>query len=473
MKKYIIWIISVLLIVSVTTFIALQKKIILTIETYPDKININSEFEAPKAEVLYCNKFFTKSCHNISEYVTITNNVNKNEIGKYDISYIINYKGKKEIKTISIEVLDLEKPIISLNNTDKLTLCPNEDVSNLNDYTVTDNYDSDLQEKVKKYIQDNKVFYSVTDSSGNNTTISKDVEFKDNNKPTITLKGYSDIYILQGSKYSESGAIVYDECDKNISSKVKIEGKVDTNTVGEYEIKYYVEDSSGNKSSVTRTVHVYNNTLGENVKKNGKIVYLTFDDGPNSYTKNILDVLNKYQVKATFFVTNQFSKYQYMIKDIYESGHSIAIHTYSHQYKEIYKSEEAYFADLNKMDNIIYKYTNNHTKLIRFPGGSSNTISKFNKGIITRLSKLLEKQGYVYFDWNVDSGDTSTSDSDKIANNVINGMKKHKNSVVLMHDIKYANKDALEKIIYYGLTNGYTFLPLDENSPTCHHSILN
>ena len=165
MKKYIIWIICALLIVSVTTFIALQKNIILTIEEYQDKININGDFEAPKAEALYCNKFFTKNCQNISKYVTITNNVNKSKIGTYDISYIINYKGKKQTKTISIEVLDLEKPIIHLNSSDKLTLCPNADISDLNDYTVTDNYDTNLEGNVKKYIQDNKLFYSVTDSS--------------------------------------------------------------------------------------------------------------------------------------------------------------------------------------------------------------------------------------------------------------------------------------------------------------------
>ena len=158
---------------------------------------------------------------------------------------------------------------------------------------------------------------------------------------------------------------------------------------------------------------------------------------------------------------------------MYNSGHNIAIHTYSHSYKNIYSSEEAYFDDLNKIDNIIYNQTGIHTKLVRFPGGGSNTISRFNPGIMTRLSKLLKEKGYVYFDWNVDSMDTSTINSDKIANNVINGMKNNKYSVVLMHDIKYANKEALDKILYYGLTNGYTFLPLDEGSPTAHHGINN
>ena len=178
-----------------------------------------------------------------------------------------------------------------------------------------------------------------------------------------------------------------------------------------------------------RVVHVYDNSIGTNIEKNGKIVYLTFDDGPNAYTQNILNILNRYNVKATFFVTNQFPNNQNLIKEMYDNGHSIGIHTYSHQYKIVYNSDEAYLNDLNNMDEVIYKQTGYHTKLIRFPGGSSNTISS--------------------------------------------GIKRFNNSVILMHDIKYANKDALEKILYYGLSNGYTFLPLTEDSYTAHHGINN
>lgn len=473
MKKHIIWIIGGLLILFSIVFMIFQTEIILEVEKYPEKINVNSEFEVPKVKALYCHKIISSICQDITQYTSIVNNVNTQKIGSYDIVYSASYHNRNEKKAISIEVADLEAPIITLNDANKLTICPNEDISNINDFTVTDNYDEDIQQKVIKYIENDKLFYSVTDNNGNKAVVNRDIEVKDEDDPTITLKGNANLYLLQGTKYQEQGVIAYDECDKNISSKVTITGEVDTSTPGEYTIKYQVQDSSGNQSTLTRVVHVYSNTLGQNVTKNGKIVYLTFDDGPNSYTKNILEILDKYQVKATFFVTNQFPGYQSLIKDIYESGHAIGIHTYSHQYKQIYKSEEAYFEDVTKMEEIIYKYTNNYTNLIRFPGGSSNTISKFNPGIISRLSEQLKEKGYIYFDWNVDSGDTNTINSEKIADNVISGMKNHKNSVVLMHDIKYANKDALDKIIYYGLTNGYTFLPLDENSPTCHHTILN
>ena len=139
-----------------------------------------------------------------------------------------------------------------------------------------------------------------------------------------------------------------------------------------------------------------------------KIIYLTFDDGPGMYTKRILDVLEEYNVKATFFVTNQFPKYEYLIKNEYEKGHAIGVHTYSHNYRKIYSSFENYIDDVNKMNEIIKKYTGNFSNILRFPGGSSNTISrKYKKGIMTELTREVSNLGYTYFDWNVASGDVN------------------------------------------------------------------
>ena len=113
--------------------------------------------------------------------------------------------------------------------------------------------------------------------------------------------------------------------------------------------------------------------------------------------------------------------------------------------------------------------------LLRFPGGSSNTISKdYSKGIMTRLAAAVTERGFTYFDWNVDSNDAGgAKTADEVFNNVIKGVKNKQNSVVLQHDMKSYSVDAVEKIIVWGLKNGYTFLPLDANSPTCHHGINN
>ena len=112
--------------------------------------------------------------------------------------------------------------------------------------------------------------------------------------------------------------------------------------------------------------------------------------------------------------------------------------------------------------------------LMRFPGGSSNTISSFNPGIMTRLTKAVEEKGFRYFDWNVDSNDAGGArTASKVYSNVVSGIGDKKAAVVLMHDIKSYTIDAIEKIIVWGLDNGYTFLPLTADSPTCHHGVNN
>ena len=152
----------------------------------------------------------------------------------------------------------------------------------------------------------------------------------------------------------------------------------------------------------------------------------------------------------------------------------MAVHTATHNYKSIYASEEAYFKDLKKMASIIEEIAGVKTTLIRFPGGSSNTVSRFNKGIMTRLTKSVRDLGYQYFDWNVDSNDAGGAKSaEEVAENVINGIKKYKTSIVLQHDTKSFSIDAVERIIQWGLENGYKFLPLDETSPGMHHGLNN
>jgi hypothetical protein len=113
--------------------------------------------------------------------------------------------------------------------------------------------------------------------------------------------------------------------------------------------------------------------------------------------------------------------------------------------------------------------------LTRFPGGSSNTISaNYNKGIMTRLTKKLPELGYQYFDWNVDSNDAGgAKDADEVFKNVTEGVAKRQNSVVLQHDTKSFSIDAVERIIAWGLCNGYTFAPLNHDSPTSHHGVWN
>lgn len=206
-----------------------------------------------------------------------------------------------------------------------------------------------------------------------------------------------------------------------------------------------------------------------------KVVYLTFDDGPGKDTERLLDILDKYNVKVTFFVTNQNPAYVNMIGEEARRGHTVAIHTYTHEFSQVYASVDAYLADFNKMNEVVKEQTGSYATLFRFPGGASNTKSKsYCKGIMTELTKLMVDKGYDYYDWNVSSGDAGeTKVTQEVYQNVIDGISKHDTSVILQHDIHSYSVDAVEDIIKWGLENGYTFLPLTKDSKPCKHGVNN
>lgn len=290
----------------------------------------------------------------------------------------------------------------------------------------------------------------------------------DNISPEITLKGSDNIKLYESSDYEELGFIAFDNYDGDITKNVIVQNDI-KEEIGDYKITYIVEDSSGNKTMVTRNVKILDK------KKNIGTIYLTFDDGPSNNTSKILDILKKEDIKATFFLVNFNSSYNPAVKRIYDEGHSIGIHSYTHNYKLIYSSVSAYFDDLNKMNDKIKTITGSDTKLLRFPGGSSNTISSFNKGIMTTLVKEVTNAGYHYFDWNVDSSDAwSARNSNDVYNNVINNLKNGTN-IVLMHDLSSNEKtvNVLEKIIKDAKEKGYIFANITMNTKEIHHGINN
>ena len=205
-----------------------------------------------------------------------------------------------------------------------------------------------------------------------------------------------------------------------------------------------------------------------------KIVYLTFDDGPSEYTGKLLDVLNKYNVKVTFFVTCSRANHRDMIKRAYDEGHSIGLHSCSHNYSKIYVSDDAFYSDLGEVSSVVKDLTGEESKLLRFPGGSSNLASKtYSKGIMSRLTDSVTAKGYRSFDWNVSSGDAdNATNSDMVYNNIVYNLKGDY-SIVLQHDTKEFSVDAVERIIKFGLDNGFTFKALNVDSPTAHHGVNN
>ena len=204
-----------------------------------------------------------------------------------------------------------------------------------------------------------------------------------------------------------------------------------------------------------------------------KVIYLTFDDGPSIYTPQLLRLLDRYGAKATFFLVDTGCCDEELLRDMADGGHSIGIHSLSHDFKTIYSSDEAFMEDIYAMQELIRQKAGYTTFLMRFPGGSSNTVSRrYSKGIMSRLTAAVEEAGFRYFDWNVDSQDAGGAwDKDSVVQNVINGCSYNKISIVLQHDIKGYSVDAVEEIILWGLANGYTVLPLDATSPTFHQRV--
>lgn len=224
----------------------------------------------------------------------------------------------------------------------------------------------------------------------------------------------------------------------------------------------------------------FTSTSPVNVIKNGrdsqgrKVVYLTFDDGPGPHTDRLLRVLDKYNAKATFFVVHSDGRYIDRIAKEAKAGHAVAVHSYTHSYTSIYASSNAYWSDFNRMRREIYQQTGTWTNLFRFPGGSSNVVSRFNPGIMTRLVAESKAKGYYYFDWNaggIDAGGTTSASV--VMNNAISGIQSTNSPVVLLHDSKSYSVDAVEGILRWGAQNNCVFLPLTESSPGAHHGVQN
>lgn len=434
-------------------------------------LEYGDSFEEPGASAVFFGTRLQKEPVSVS--VSVIGKVDTDTLGSYIICYKAQYENYVGTAYRRVNIIDTTAPAISLVADPNQFTLPNTPYQE-EGYTATDNYDGDLTDRVERFEKDGIVTYTVRDSSGNETTVTRQIRYDDPQPPVLKLKGGS-VVLLTGSNYTEPGYTATDNCDGDITDKVTVSGDLDTFKPGQYLRTYTVSDFFGNTVSMTRTVIVRARTtdkLNDPSKCGDKIIYLTFDDGPGPHTPRLLDILNKYNVQATFFVVNTGS-----IKTIQRAvneGHVIGIHTATHKFKEVYASEEAYFEDLNKMRDVIVELTGQIPTLIRFPGGSSNTISSFNPGIMTRLAAAVQEQGYFYFDWNVDSDDAGRArTAQKVYDNVLKGVSKHASSVVLMHDIKSYTVDAIEQIIIWGLENGYTFMPLTEDSPGCHHTIRN
>lgn len=193
-----------------------------------------------------------------------------------------------------------------------------------------------------------------------------------------------------------------------------------------------------------------------------KTAYLTFDDGPSKVTPYILDILEAEKVKATFFVigTTRAGELE-TIKRIYDEGHSVGVHSYSHKYHEIYRSVADYLKDFNEMENRIFEITGEHPRIFRFPGGSNNATAK--KSVMAEIATEMIERGYVYYDWNVIAHDDRETvyPAERLLENVKNSAKGKLTGdlILLFHDnaTRKTTAEVLPQVISYLRENGYDF----------------
>ena len=430
-------------------------------------IAVNSNFKEPEYRAYAMNQ-------DISDRVKVMGKVEPEKLGTYKLTYEVDYFIFHAKRVGTVHVVDDEAPVLSLKGATEVSICPNATYQE-EGYLAQDNYDGDLTDKVKVTERDSNMIYEVADSSGNLTKKTRMIHKEDKNSPSIVLNGLTEITLTVGTKYTELGYQVTDDCDGDLTEKVEVTGEVNSSEVGTYLLTYQVTDSSGNKVTATRVVKVVrpsNPTTG-----NGTI-YLTFDDGPSSsITGQVLDILKEEGVKATFFVINHGTGLDSLIQREFEEGHTVALHSYSHNYANIYQSMDTYFSDLEAIQEKVYHITGNRSKIIRFPGGSSNTISKkYHVGIMSILSQEVLNRGYHYFDWNVSSGDAGeVKSSEEVYQNVTSNLSYSRSNVVLMHDFEnnYYTLNALRKIIQYGKMNGYSFKNITMDTPMVTHKVVN
>lgn len=260
-------------------------------------------------------------------------------------------------------------------------------------------------------------------------------------------------------------ALTLDKAEDNSSIRANSFGNDVDVSIDEAEL---LIDNNENKSIATAETEA-------DSEDDKRYVYLTFDDGPSSNTEQILKILKEYDVKATFFVNGkQNEDLRKLITQISEQGHSVGMHSYSHKYSEVYASKEAFSEDLEKIEHLIYAQTGKHPTLYRFPGGSSNTVSR---GRIDEFIDVLSEDGIEYVDWNISSSDatgTTSLDAKIIAQNVLDSFRNtdYHTNVVLMHDtdLRDSTVEALPEIIK-GLRNmGAVLVPISDETPVIHHA---
>ena len=199
-----------------------------------------------------------------------------------------------------------------------------------------------------------------------------------------------------------------------------------------------------------------------------KLLYLTFDDGPGKNTGRILETLEKYNAKASFFFIGR-KGFSY-VSEILAAGHTLGMHGYTHNKDVCYGDDQIFLQELEQFREELAQHTDYVPRVIRFPFGSANKINKEDPDVMKRLCKRVQEAGYRYFDFDVVARDTFDNKTpEAVFNAVISGIvaTEQKHTVIVLHEPLDHSADAVERILIWGILNGYTFLPITDDTPDC------
>ena len=275
-----------------------------------------------------------------------------------------------------------------------------------------------------------------------------------------------------GVPWTDPGWTAYGPEGEDLSEKVKISGRIREWRQGDQTLRYTLSDKNGLIASAARTVHVLPQQIPEAVEPAAGTIYLTFDDGPCENTDKVLAVLEKYGVKATFFIVARKVKYLDRLPRIREGGHTIGIHAHTHpnqDYSGFYRNEDAYFTDFLNAQRVLYEYTGEYAYCARFPGGTKTAsfLAGTLKGKYGELYGILHDMGITSYDWNLqpESGSKTTEGT---LSDFQRGLSPEGWYIVLQHDTRLFSVEALDQMISWALEQGYRFSAIEPTTPELH-----
>lgn len=273
-----------------------------------------------------------------------------------------------------------------------------------------------------------------------------------------------------GVPFTDPGLIAIGKNGKDLSDKTEQTGSVTCWKCGDYTLEYRFTDEDGEQLSRQRIVHVVPVGLPDVVQEE-HVIYLSFDDGPCENTREVLEILEKYNAKATFFIITGRTKYLDILPEIRDAGHSIGIHANYHGFELLYQTENSFFEDFMTAQQIIYEYTGSYAQLSRFPGGSRTANGylghKMENGMADIKNRLAD-MGVRYYDWNVQTEASISGSTQGTFENFQSMVPEQTVPLSLQHDTRDYSVRALEQMLRWGTENGYTFKAMDNTVPEVH-----